>query len=150
MAGKGRNQDAPRRSDRRGQGHLELRPYRRPYGPVRDHPGKVLAGEDIPFGKKGIYFSETGEYTWRWLAEVIGKAGAELGALDSVEPKSISLEEGAQRWVGGNAGLTELALASNARTRAKLSREIGWKPVKTQADFERTIKEEFSLLLESA
>jgi nucleoside-diphosphate-sugar epimerase len=53
---------------------------------------KAISGEDIPFGKQGIYFSGTGRFSWRELAELVGKAGVEIGALKSAEPKEVTLE----------------------------------------------------------
>jgi nucleoside-diphosphate-sugar epimerase len=58
---------------------------------------KAIAGEDIPYGAKGIYFSGTGRYTWGELAARIGKAGYELGALQSAEPKEVTLEYAAEK-----------------------------------------------------
>jgi nucleoside-diphosphate-sugar epimerase len=58
---------------------------------------KAIAGEDIPHGSKGIYFSGTGRYTWGELAARIGKAGYELGALQSAEPREVTLEYAAEK-----------------------------------------------------
>jgi len=110
---------------------------------------KVAAGEDIPSGEKGIYFSETGENTWLELSEGVAKAGYMLGVLDSTDVRSVSLEEGAENWAGGNAQIAELGFASNSRTKAELGRELGWKPRKTKADLEQSFVDEFKAILES-
>lgn len=108
---------------------------------------KVVQGEAIPQGEEGIYFSETGEFTWRSLAELIGKAGKELGKLESAEVAQISLEDAAKKWAGGDPQLAELGFASNARTKTGLAKELlGWEPVKTKEDWERSVREEFEAI----
>lgn len=59
---------------------------------------KILAGSDIPYGKKGYYFSNTGTFTWNELNEKIGAIGYRLGVLKSPTPVSITLEEAVKRW----------------------------------------------------
>ncbi|KAL5340220.1 hypothetical protein BJX70DRAFT_361835 [Aspergillus crustosus] len=110
--------------------------------------GLVLEGKGLRSGKEGIYFAETGEHTWLELAERVGKAGFELGVLKDQSPVSISLETSAGQWGGGSLQYGELGWASSSRTRAVLSREIGWKPTKTRADFEGHFLEEFKAILE--
>lgn len=59
---------------------------------------KILDGsEECPFGRKGIYFSNTGAFTWKALNERIGEIGLSLGVLRSNIPHSISLEDA---WLG--------------------------------------------------
>jgi nucleoside-diphosphate-sugar epimerase len=60
---------------------------------------KILEGADVPFGEKGIFFSGTGRGSWYDVASKAGKAGFELGVLDTAEPKSITLAVAA-RWFG--------------------------------------------------
>lgn len=72
---------------------------------------KLLAGADLPSNEKGIYFSETGEQSWREVSEAVAKAGFALGALNTAEVKSVSVEEAAK--LGGfDAQLAELGFAS--------------------------------------
>jgi nucleoside-diphosphate-sugar epimerase len=73
---------------------------------------KLLAGEDIPSGERGIYFAATGQHTWRQFAEASGRAGHELGALRTPEAVSVSIDEFADKWTGGNKQLAELGFAS--------------------------------------
>ena len=73
---------------------------------------KLLAGEDLPSGEKGFYFSANGHHTWLEIAEGLGNALLTLGVSKTEEAKSIGLEEGAEKWAGGIAFLTELAFAS--------------------------------------
>ncbi|KAJ9656576.1 hypothetical protein H2201_008509 [Coniosporium apollinis] len=108
---------------------------------------KVVQGAAIPEGEEGIYFSETGEFTWRSLAELVGKAGKELGKLETAEVAEISLEDAAKKWAGGNTQLAELGFASNARTKTGLAKELlNWEPVKTKEDWESSVKEEFEAI----
>ncbi|KAF8157248.1 hypothetical protein B0H34DRAFT_493076 [Crassisporium funariophilum] len=111
---------------------------------------KLIAGESIPEGEKGIYFSQTGEFTWLDLAKSIAEVGYELGVLDSAEVKSVSLDEGAAALAGGNSQLTELGFASYSRTKAELGKELGWAPVRTAKDWETNFIEEMKVILKSA
>jgi nucleoside-diphosphate-sugar epimerase len=106
---------------------------------------KVLKGEALPSNERGIYFAETGRHTWLELSRAIAAAGHELGALKTDEVKSVALEEAAS-WFGSNFP-TEPAFASNSRTRADLSREIGWNAVKTDKDWQATFRTEFNEIL---
>lgn len=101
----------------------------------------------IPTGEKGIIFSATGSFAWKEVAERIAKAGVELGQFSNTETKSISLEEAAKKWVGGDEQLCELGFASNSRTKAEVGKELCWAPKKTRADWEQSFKEEFEELL---
>jgi nucleoside-diphosphate-sugar epimerase len=73
---------------------------------------KILSDEDVPHGKKGIYFTETGEHTWMEVSKAVAKAGLKLGALPTEEVEKLSLEQAAEKWVGGNLMFTELGFAS--------------------------------------
>lgn len=73
---------------------------------------KILNGETIRSGKQGIYFTETDEHSWLEVSKAVAKAGRELGVLDTEEVQSLSLEEAADKWVGGNQVFTELGFAS--------------------------------------
>lgn len=73
---------------------------------------KLLAGEDLPSGEKGIYFSANGRHTWLELAQGLGDALFTLGVSKTEEVKSIGLEEAAGRWTGGDTLLAELGFAS--------------------------------------
>jgi nucleoside-diphosphate-sugar epimerase len=101
----------------------------------------------FPVGEKGFIFSGTGTFAWKDVARWIAKAGVELGQLSDTETSSISLEEAADKWVRGDKQLCELGWASNARTRAEIGKELGWKPTKTRADWERSFFEEFEELV---
>ncbi|KAH6627220.1 hypothetical protein B0J18DRAFT_489965 [Chaetomium sp. MPI-SDFR-AT-0129] len=108
--------------------------------------GKVLAGEDLATGEKGLYFSAAGKHSFKAVAEAVGKAGYELGALKTAEPVSVALEEFAE-VLGGNAQLAELGFASRAVTDAALARNLGWVPKKSDADWWASFKEEFAAVL---
>ncbi|KIW16547.1 hypothetical protein PV08_03735 [Exophiala spinifera] len=106
----------------------------------------VLEGRKLAYGSQGIYFSETGEHSWLDLAEGVAKAGFELGVLEAPAPVSITLQQSAQQWGKGSLQYGELGWASSSRTRAVMSREIGWKPTKGRRDFEENFSEEFQLI----
>lgn len=70
---------------------------------------RILEGADVPSGRKGIYFSNTGSFNWKQLNEEIGDIGVRLGALNSPTPVSISLEEAHCKWgFGGDIQTLEI------------------------------------------
>jgi nucleoside-diphosphate-sugar epimerase len=73
---------------------------------------KVIGGEQVPSGEKGIFFSETGRHSWVDVSREIAKAGVEVGALSTDEVKIISLKEAADLWNSGNEFVCELGFAS--------------------------------------
>ncbi|KAJ5803702.1 NAD dependent epimerase/dehydratase family protein [Penicillium psychrosexuale] len=88
---------------------------------------RILNGDDLPSGARGVYFNETGHHSWREVSERIAKAGKETGFLVSEEIREIGLEEGG-RVLQKPLDVVELGFASNSRTRADRAREIGWAP----------------------
>lgn len=74
--------------------------------------GKVLAGEEIPSGRRGIYFSNTGSHNWRDIAGHVGRAGVALGALKAAEPRSVSLDEVAAKWLKAPPQVAEMNYAA--------------------------------------
>ena len=91
--------------------YLRMRPDVSYVWQQRSSP-QCVEGEDIPYGTKGIYFSGTGRFTWRSLAEAVGKAGKSLGVLDEEDVKEITLDEAAGLWTGGSRQIAELGFAS--------------------------------------
>ena len=75
---------------------------------------RVIVGDDIPSGKQGIFFAETGDYTWLQLSQGLANELANQGVLKSNEVKHLSLKEAANlgTFTGGNVQLAELAFAS--------------------------------------
>lgn len=97
---------------------------------------KILGGDDLPSNKQGVYFSETGYESWRAVSEHIATAGKELGVLPTDEVRQISLEQGSEKLIGSlGTDIIELGWGSRSRSRADLSREIGWNPTNTFSDF---------------
>lgn len=108
---------------------------------------RVLANENIPSGKEGIYFSEAGDFTWRELSEGLAAELYKQGVLPTAEVNSLPLQEFADLYSGGDAQYSELGFASNSRSRAELSRELGWKPARTRGDFKKSFAEEVSWIV---
>lgn len=73
---------------------------------------KILDGEELTSGERGIYFSENGSHTWRELAEGLADALFTLRVSETEKVKSISLDEAAHKWAGGDKLLAELGFAS--------------------------------------
>ena len=73
---------------------------------------KILDGVEIPNGKKGIYFVQSGSHSWMELSQRVAEAGFALGALKTTALRSISLDESAEKLAGGSALIGEIACAS--------------------------------------
>jgi nucleoside-diphosphate-sugar epimerase len=73
---------------------------------------KVLNGNDVPSGKQGIFFSETGDYTWMQLAEGLTNELYNQGILKTTQVEHLSLQEAAQQWGNGSSQYAELGFAS--------------------------------------
>ncbi|KAK5989348.1 Oxidase ucsJ-like protein [Cladobotryum mycophilum] len=108
---------------------------------------RLLAGEALPSGRKGIYFVGTGRASWKQVSDGIAKAGHELGVLREATARSADLEELAG---GRNAMTFELGFASRSVTKADLARGLGWKPERTEEDWERGFAEEVRAAVEAA
>lgn len=71
---------------------------------------RVVEGESIPSGKKGIYFAESGLNSQLEMAEKVARAAKELGLLPSDEVAHIDLGKGTQLF--GSPAVAELGGAS--------------------------------------
>ncbi|KAF2405009.1 NAD(P)-binding protein [Trichodelitschia bisporula] len=98
----------------------------------------------LPTGEKGFIFSATGSYTFKGLAEGLARAGFEASKLKEKEPRSVILKEGAEGWGGGNEFHTELNFVGNSRSEGVIARQLGWKPEKTEQDWEENFAQEFA------
>jgi hypothetical protein len=72
----------------------------------------ILTNKEIPSGRAGYYFAESGFQSWRSIAEAIGKVGYEVGAFESSKVGSISLKEAGDELFGGDLRDAEAVLAS--------------------------------------
>ena len=115
---------------------------------------KLLQGQQLPYGEKGIYFSGAGPHTWRELSEGVAKAGVHLGVLNRQEVKELSIEEFTQLCssistiVPPNPQQMELSFASRSRTVADLGRELGWRPKNGDREWEEHFEGEFKAVLD--
>ncbi|KAH8705390.1 NAD dependent epimerase/dehydratase family protein [Talaromyces proteolyticus] len=106
---------------------------------------RILKGDELPSNRKGIYFCETGNHTWREVSERIAKTGKEAGFLSSDEVREETLENAAKA-IEKTLDVAELGFASHSQTRAQLSRKIGWVPKKTRKDFEDSFLKEWKII----
>ncbi|KAE8444805.1 hypothetical protein EG329_014265 [Mollisiaceae sp. DMI_Dod_QoI] len=109
----------------------------------------ILEGREVPSGKEGIFFVETGEHSWRELAERIADAGVEIGALQTREVRELGLDEATEVLGRGWRLIAEIGWASNSRTRADKARELGWKPQYSRKDWETHFAADWEAILES-
>ncbi|KAL8703902.1 MAG: hypothetical protein Q9201_002914 [Fulgogasparrea decipioides] len=75
---------------------------------------KIVAGDDkdLIAGERGIYFSETGNHTWRDIAEGLGYALRVSGVTETEQARSLSVEEAAVMWASGDQQMAEVSFAS--------------------------------------
>ncbi|KAK7431947.1 hypothetical protein QQZ08_001566 [Neonectria magnoliae] len=112
---------------------------------------RLLARDDLPSNKQGMYFNETEHHSWREISERVAKEGQALRHLKSDKVHELSLEEAIAKF--GKTippAAIQLSFASRSRTRADLAREIGWKPKKTRQDFEASFVEEWKILVKQS
>ncbi|KAF9892997.1 hypothetical protein FE257_012408 [Aspergillus nanangensis] len=88
----------------------------------------IANGREMPSGRRGIYFCESGEHTHREMAQRLADAGVQLDLFPSAEIKSVAVHEAAEAWAGGNSARVELSFGANSRCKAVLARELGWTP----------------------
>ncbi|KAJ5505085.1 hypothetical protein N7463_007959 [Penicillium fimorum] len=101
----------------------------------------ILANrQDLPYGREGVFFAETGEHTWLDVSRGIADACFARSLCSTKEVRKIDLTEAAP-IVGGSEDLVEIVLASNARSRADLGRKLGWTPTRDDADFHKHFDE---------
>ncbi|KAH6619057.1 NAD dependent epimerase/dehydratase [Boeremia exigua] len=124
---------------------------------------KILAGTDVPHGRKGYFFSNTGAFTWKEVNERLGEIGHRLGILRSPKPVPITLSKALEQWgfTEGNQLLLEINHAGRwvfmvhsvsypklicgwifrSKTTPKNAYHLGWKPEKTAADWDAQLEE---------
>jgi len=74
--------------------------------------GVLSPQSQLPYGKKGIYFAETGEHTWLSNSEKVGQALHAQGIIKAADVKSISLKEAADEFNGGDERVAEITMGS--------------------------------------
>lgn len=72
----------------------------------------ICTDSQIPCGRKGIYFCETGEHSHLEFSELLAKAAQELGVLPTAEVKEITLQEAGDKLALGSVARAELAFAA--------------------------------------
>lgn len=73
---------------------------------------KIIAGEKLPSGERGILFSATGRYSWAELSESIAKALFTVGAVKTDVVRSIDVPEAGKQFGRDSPVYTELGFAS--------------------------------------
>jgi nucleoside-diphosphate-sugar epimerase len=73
---------------------------------------KVLEGENVPSGKRGIFFSETGDFTWLSLSQGLADSMQKQGLIKSNVVNHLTLQEAADQWANGATQYVELGFGS--------------------------------------
>ncbi|KAH6896753.1 hypothetical protein B0T10DRAFT_163182 [Thelonectria olida] len=110
--------------------------------------GRILKGEDVPSGRKGLIFTETLYHNWMDVSKLIGDIGTVHGcwSQEMAKPVSISAEEAAQKWASWDVDSVRTSFCLRNRTRPDVALELGWKPEKTEADWLESVKKVFSIV----
>lgn len=74
---------------------------------------RALADTGLPGGRRGFFFSNTGEHTWVEVAGKIARTGYELRALGSAEAVGVGLRDVAAKLFNGDVALAEAIFASS-------------------------------------
>lgn len=72
----------------------------------------LSTGNEIPHGRKGIYFAETGMHTHLEFSRNLARAGYRLGLLQSPDVEAASLEEVGRQWAYGMPSRAELSFGA--------------------------------------
>ncbi|CAM1509033.1 Fc.00g027720.m01.CDS01 [Cosmosporella sp. VM-42] len=110
--------------------------------------GQVLKGCNVPSGVRGLYFTETGYHSWLDVATRIGEIGIRLNPSMRAGPRSITVEDAAQKWTGGDVELLENSFCLRNKTKPELAIDLGWNPKKEEEDWWEWIEEVWKLVLE--
>ncbi|KUJ11031.1 NAD(P)-binding protein [Mollisia scopiformis] len=109
---------------------------------------KFLQKQPIDSGRKGYYFVEAGETTWKIISQAIARAGHSQGLFASAELKQLSPETFVESLGIPflNAGMVEVIWGSNSRIKGIKSRELGWRPEVPIGIFADSIVEDFNII----
>jgi nucleoside-diphosphate-sugar epimerase len=122
---------------------------------------KIIAGEEIPSGEKGIIFAGTGRYQWIELSRGIADALFKVGAIKTKGIEYLDIPTAAEKLGSRDVLVTELGFASkyvviefrncintnSSRTQSDIGHELGWMPQKTSTDFKNHFLEEVRLII---
>ncbi|KAK1756295.1 hypothetical protein QBC47DRAFT_343028 [Echria macrotheca] len=108
-------------------------------------------GEGLPMGKKGILFCENGMFSWMDAARGAAQVLFEEGLVEENKVECVDRAEGA-RVLGSLMGfvdedIIEVALSSNARTRASVGRRLGWVPTRGEEEWKKGFKDDLKEIL---
>ncbi|KAH7002285.1 hypothetical protein EDB80DRAFT_720351 [Ilyonectria destructans] len=128
-----------------GAGHVHVEDLAALYEMIL---GRVLAGEDVPAGRDGLIFTETGYHHWLDVSKMINDVGTRSGLWTTTEPIPITVEDAAKKWMGGDLEALKNSFCLRNRTIPQLALELGWKPQKTEDDWQNWIEQTFEMALE--
>ncbi|KAH7159659.1 hypothetical protein B0J13DRAFT_110385 [Dactylonectria estremocensis] len=127
-----------------GAGHVHVEDLAALYEVIL---GRILSGKSVPVGRDGLFFTETGYHSWVDVSKRINEVGVQMGAWEAAEPVSISIDDAAERWMGGDREMLNNSFCLRNRTNPQLALELGWKPQKTDDDWQRWIEQTFKAVL---
>ncbi|KAH7143668.1 hypothetical protein EDB81DRAFT_501355 [Dactylonectria macrodidyma] len=127
-----------------GAGHVHIEDLAALYDVLL---ARILAGGDVPVGRDGLFFTETGYHSWLDVSKTISEVGVRLGTWETAQPVSISIEDAAERWMGGDQEMLKNSFCLRNNTSPQLALDLGWKPQKTDDDWQRWIEQTFKTVL---
>ncbi|KAF7535574.1 hypothetical protein G7Z17_g13180 [Cylindrodendrum hubeiense] len=131
--------------DSGGAGHVHVEDLAALYEVIL---GRILAGEAVPVGRDGLFFTETGYHDWLDVSKAINDVGVRLDTWKTAEPVPIDIEDAAKKWTGGDLETLKNSFCLRNKTSPQLALEMGWKPLKTEDDWKSWIEETFEMVLE--
>ncbi|RAH75784.1 hypothetical protein BO86DRAFT_426860 [Aspergillus japonicus CBS 114.51] len=105
---------------------------------------RALTGDrEVLRETRGILFASAGRSSWPQLAAGVARVGVLLGWLETPEPRAIAVEEALALGMAATRQELELEFAGSCRGRASLAQALGWKPRKTERDWELNFADDF-------
>ncbi|KAF7556736.1 hypothetical protein G7Z17_g1259 [Cylindrodendrum hubeiense] len=100
---------------------------------------RAIQDPTLESGRKGFFFANTGNHSWLEVSEKIARIGFQWGVLKSAEATPLNLTAAAEKFWEGDLLHTERVQASTSVTSADRSFGIGWKPQKSEEDWQESI-----------
>ncbi|KAF3769157.1 NAD(P)-binding protein [Cryphonectria parasitica EP155] len=108
-------------------------------------------GMSLPRAEKAIIFSAGGRFSWMDIAQCVADVCLKEGRIKDRQVRSIGLEEGVKIFSSYleevDEDMLELGLSGNSRTVSSVAKRLGWKPTRTQDDWQKGLVEDIRATL---